>query len=101
MCCRIEELQDKQVVSIKNASVLGCVGDVEIDTTNGNLVSIIIMGRRRFLGLFGRDEDLIIPWADIEVIGNDTILVSSDVMPRISRKRESRKFTGSSPSGNY
>lgn len=78
MNCRIDELRNKQVVCVKDGGVLGFVSDIELDTSSGTLTSIIIFGRLRFFGLLGREEDIIIPWEDIEVIGNETILVKSD-----------------------
>lgn len=81
MSQRIAEFKDKQVVCVKNGCVLGYVSDVEIDTSNGNLVSIIILGRLRLFGLLGRDEDIIIPWDEIEVIGKETVLVNTDPTP--------------------
>ncbi len=76
MCCKIIEMRDKQVICIKDGTILGCVCDVEIDTANGKLVSIVIYGRPKCFGLFGRCEDIIIPWNCIEIIGEDTILVN-------------------------
>ena len=78
MCCRIAELRNKQVVCVKTGNVLGYVSDIEVNTTNGKLESIIIYGRPRFFGLFGKYDDIVIPWNDIEVIGTETVLVSSD-----------------------
>ncbi len=78
MICRIDELRDKQVVSVKNGCVMGTVSDVEINTETGNLTSIVIYGRSHFLGFFGRENDIIIPWKDIEVIGSETILVNTE-----------------------
>lgn len=78
MCCRIAELRNKQVVCVKTGNVLGYVSDIEVNTTNGKLESIIIYGRPRFFGLFGKYDDIVIPWCDIEVIGTETVLVSSD-----------------------
>ncbi len=86
MCCRIVELKDKQVICIKDGSALGFVGDIEIDTSDGRLVSIIIYGRGRFFGLFGRDDDYVISWKDIAVIGDDSILVNC--APRRPRRRK-------------
>ena len=80
MNCRIDELRNKQVVCVKDGGVLGFVSDIELDTGSGRLVSIIIFGRLRCFGLLGREEDIIIPWEDIEVIGNETILVKSDAL---------------------
>ncbi len=78
MNCRIAELRNKQVVCVKNGKVLGYISDIELDTKSGTLISLIIYGRPRFFGLFGKSEDIIIPWCDIEVIGPETVLVSSD-----------------------
>ena len=78
MNCRIAELRNKQVVCVKNGKVLGYISDIELDTKNGTLISLIIYGRPRFFGLFGKSEDIVIPWCDIEVIVPETVLVSSD-----------------------
>lgn len=78
MLCRIDELRNKQVVCVKNGCVLGFVSDIEMDTSSGELTSIIIFGRLKFFGLFGREDDTVIPWNDIEVIGEETILVNTE-----------------------
>ena len=44
----------------------------------------MIAGRPRFLGLFGREDDIIIPWKEIEVIGQETILVNTDPAPFVN-----------------
>ncbi len=78
MNCRIDELRNKQVVSVKNGSVLGRIDDVEINTETGNINSVIIYGKNHILGIFGKENDTIIPWSDIEVIGSETVLVKTD-----------------------
>lgn len=78
MLCRIDELKNKQVVCLKDGCVLGYVSDIELDTSNGSLTSIVIFGRIKALGLFGKEEDIIIPWRDISVIGEETILVNTE-----------------------
>ena len=77
MTVRIEELRDRQVICVKNGALLGMVGDIELDIETGKLSSIVIFGRPKGFGLFGRDDDIVIPWEDIEIIGNETILVKS------------------------
>lgn len=74
MCC-LEDLSCKDVINIADGCRLGFVCDVEIDVCDGRLLSIIIFGRARFFGLFGREEDLVIPWCNIDKIGEDIILV--------------------------
>lgn len=90
MCCRIGDLRNKQVVCVKNGCVLGFVSDVEINTSNGKIESLVIFGRPRFFGLFGREEDIIIPWAEISVIGHETVLVNTDPEPYIRLIKRNR-----------
>lgn len=78
MICRIDELKNKQVVCVKNGCVLGFISDIEMDTKSGKLTSIIIFGRVRFMGLLGHEEDIVIPWEDIAVIGSETVLVNTE-----------------------
>lgn len=85
MNCRISDLRDKQVVCILNGCTLGPVCDVEFDINSGNLMALVVFGRCRLFGLFGREEDIVIPWSEIKVIGPDTILVG--VKPPQSAKR--------------
>ena len=80
MTCRIDELKDKQVVCVKNGMVMGTVSDVELDTDTGQLTAIVIFGKSKFLGLFGKENDIIIPWKDIEVIGTETVLVNTEII---------------------
>lgn len=85
---KIAELRDKQVLSIKDASVIGFVSDIEIDSTEGKLISIIVSGKSRSFSLLGRGEDITIPFEKIDVIGNDSILVSFDgYIPQQRKKR--------------
>lgn len=76
MNCRITELHNKEVINVCDGSRLGCVDDVEIDTHTAALVAIVIQGRPKALGLMGYEEDTVIPWKEIEVIGEQTILVN-------------------------
>lgn len=88
MCCRIADMRNKQVVCIKDGCVLGYVSDVEFNTADGSLTAIIIMGKPRFFGIFGHEDDIIIPWREIEVIGQETILVNTDPTPYLKYGRK-------------
>ena len=88
MRCRIVDMRNKEVINIKTGVRLGCVSDVEIDTKDAKLVAIVIYGRLKCWGIFGREDDIVIRWEDIEVIGEDTILVKHNIVA----KRKRRKF---------
>ena len=74
---RITDLMEKDVISLEDGQSLGCVSDAEIDICEQKICAIVIFGRLRFFGLLGREDDIIIKWEDIELIGEDTILVKS------------------------
>ena len=76
MNCRMTEFRYKDVVNLKNGLRLGYVSDVEVDMKTAALTAVVIYGKARFFGIFGKKEDIVIPWENIEVIGEDTILVN-------------------------
>lgn len=80
MLCRIDELKNKQVVSVKSGAMLGRIDDVEINTDTGTINAVVIFGKNHILGIFGRDNDIVIPWNDIEVIGSETVLVKTETL---------------------
>lgn len=91
MHCRIQDLRHKDVICLADGSALGPVCDVEVDTADARLVAIVVFGRPKCFGLLGREDDCIIPWQDIQVIGEDAILVNAAPM----RPRRRRHLWGS------
>lgn len=79
MLLKMSELRCKEVICLADGRRLGFVCDLEIDVPEGGVRSIIVPGPCRFLGLFGRKDDFVIPWCCIKRIGPDIILV--DVKP--------------------
>lgn len=78
MICKLIELRDKEVINIKNGFRMGYVNDIEFDTVTGSIVSLVIYGKSKIMGILGREDDMIVRWEDIDVIGDDTILVCTD-----------------------
>lgn len=78
MVCRITDMHDKEVINLCDGARLGCVDDVEVNTQTAQIEAIVIFGRPKCFGLGGREEDIVISWQEIEVIGDDTILVKHD-----------------------
>ncbi len=77
MNCTINDLKSKEVINISDGARYGFVADVELDMETGQLMSIVIPGGYKFFGMLGRENDIVIPWENIEKIGDDIILVSS------------------------
>ena len=87
---RVTDLHCKEVVCVSDGSRLGFVCDVEVEVPEGRVRAIVVPGRCRFLGMFGREDDFVIPWSAICRIGDDIILVDC----RISECRGPRPKRG-------
>ena len=72
---KASDFRQKEVINIEDGKRLGCVCDVDIDMEKGVLNSIVIPGGGKVLGIFGGDDDYVIPWKQIRTIGDDVILV--------------------------
>ena len=58
---------------------LGRADDLAFDPATAHLQSLILLGRPRLFGLLGREENLTIPWQEIETIGTDAVLVHTQL----------------------
>lgn len=92
MNCCITDLHEKEIINLSDGCRLGSVCDVEIDTCAGTIVSIIVWGKSKFLGLMGKTEDIKICWQDIKIIGDDTILVDFDCPAECKRNNNTNIF---------
>ena len=90
MYCRANDLRCKDVINVKNGCRIGCGCDFEIDLSSARISALVIYGRWRFFGLLGRGKDIIIRWCDIQLIGEDAILVNFDVPGDRSRRQRRR-----------
>ena len=88
MICSFSGIRNKEVVDLRTGLKIGFVDDIELDTVSGKIVSLIVYGKPRALGLMRRDEDIVIKCSDIELIGEDTILVNFE-QKSISTKTKS------------
>ena len=68
------ELREKEVINVCDGSRLGCPCDFEFNVCDGAITALIVPRPGGFLG-FGRQNDMVIPWKNIECIGTDAILV--------------------------
>ncbi len=76
MVCSFSGIRNKEVVDLRSGLKIGFVDDIELDTVSGKIVSLVVYGKPRAFGLMGRDEDIVIKCSDIELIGEDIILVN-------------------------
>ena len=70
------ELKDKEVIDRATGSRVGFVDDVVMNFDGRGVEAIVVYGRPKAFGLLGREDDLVIDFCDIDLIGEDTILVN-------------------------
>ncbi|MGN1114058.1 MAG: YlmC/YmxH family sporulation protein [Oscillospiraceae bacterium] len=90
MICSFSELRDKEVINLYTGLKIGYVDDLEFDSVTGEILSLIVYGRPRALGLMGRDEDITIRCRDIHLIGEDIILVKLNDSAKCIKKEKIR-----------
>ena len=76
---RICELRQKEVINCKDCERLGFVGDIAFNPKTGCIEKLIVPGPWKIWGLFGREQEYIIPWCQVCQIGPDVILVDVEV----------------------
>ena len=83
-------LCQKDVISIVTGQNIGRVDDIEFCSEDALVRYLVIFGRPRLFGIFGRSEDVKIPWENVVKIGQDAILVNKCETEKNFR---SRKFS--------
>ena len=88
----VADLRYKEIINLSSGNRLGFVYDAEITLPEGQVTALIVPGPARFFGLFGREEDIVIPWDRIAKIGEDIILVEMEgEAPRHRREARMKK----------
>ncbi|WP_100330835.1 YlmC/YmxH family sporulation protein [Bacillus xiapuensis] len=72
---RISDFQLKDIVNVANGKKLGNITDINLNLSAGTIDSIVISRSGKMFGFFGKEEEIVIPWAQIVKIGEDVILV--------------------------
>ena len=75
----LSELQDKDVVNVRDGRVLGRVMDLTFCAQDRRVQAIVVPAHTGLLQLLrGEKNGIVIPWQRIECIGDDVILVCLD-----------------------
>ncbi|WP_050614699.1 PRC-barrel domain-containing protein [Bacillus testis] len=72
---KISEIQLKDIINLLDGKRLGTLQDLVIDTQTGQIEALIVATNGKWLNLFHRDDEVIIPWRKIKKIGKDIIFV--------------------------
>ena len=68
------EMRELEVINLCGGERLGYPCDFEIDLDDARILTLIVRDRAGF-NFFSKKEEFIIPWCNIECIGEDAILV--------------------------
>ncbi|MCT4592912.1 MAG: YlmC/YmxH family sporulation protein [Anaeromicrobium sp.] len=71
------ELREKEIINMSDGKKLGFISDIEINLEKGRVVSVVVPTEGKFLGIFGKYNEYVIPWREINKIGVDVVLVNS------------------------
>ncbi len=72
---KFSEIKLKEVICAADGERLGFVSDLDIDEESGRIRSLLVPGAYRFLGVFGRNDDITVPWDKISKMGEDLIII--------------------------
>ncbi len=77
MLLKISDLRDREIININDGRRLGPIKDIELDLEKGKIQALVLSGydEGRILNIFGKNDELVIPWENIRRIGVDAILV--------------------------
>jgi len=79
---RIYDFRQKEVINVSDGRRLGFIYDAIIDEDSGMVDAFVIPGSGKVLGIFGKDNEYIIPWDCVKKIGEDIVLVELDKKTR-------------------
>ncbi|QDP40101.1 YlmC/YmxH family sporulation protein [Radiobacillus deserti] len=80
----LSELQIKDIIVVEEGRRLGNITDLEIDGERGRITHLIVGLKGKVMGLFGKDEEIKIPWDHILTIGKDVILIRKNGNPQLN-----------------
>ena len=77
---RISELRMKDVIAAEDGRRLGYINDMDIDPDAGRIEALIIPGKRSWRWMFGRTDEIVLPWQRIVKLGIDVIIVQKEIV---------------------
>ena len=72
---KASDFKCREVINLSDGERMGFVCDLEIDSSSGQIHSLIVPSKDKF-GIFLKSGRVSIPWNAIERIGDDIILVN-------------------------
>ena len=83
---RVQELLRREVIDLSCGEKMGYASDVELDTDSGRIAALILPEKGRGMNLFGKPNEIRIPWRDIRRISDDLIMVESSDLSTVRQE---------------
>lgn len=74
----LTNLRSMEIVDINTGAKLGFIKDLKIDCDENRILSIILPSQTAKVSLFGKNEDIELPWENVKKIGIDVLLVDGE-----------------------
>ena len=81
MVYSFNDIRCKEIINVRNGCRIGFPDDIEFDSCTAKICRLVVFGRAKFFGLFGRGEEYYLPWECIQRIGDDIILIDKAFPP--------------------
>lgn len=94
MKCLITELSEKEIINLRDGARLGTATDFEIEAESGKLTAIIISRKGKLFGSGNTFDDIKIQWNEIQVVGDDTILVDIEHIRELKPHKQTNMLSG-------
>lgn len=85
---KISDLRTREVVNVQDGRKLGVIKDLDLDVEKGRINALVLPGPNRFINIFTRKDDIVVPWERIVKIGRDVILVEVNPYSEIHHLNE-------------
>jgi YlmC/YmxH family sporulation protein len=69
------ELASREIINVVDGRRLGPLKDLEIDYETGLVRALVLQSDKKYLRIFGRGKEVVVPWTQIKKVGVDAILV--------------------------
>jgi len=72
---KASHLASRDIINVVDGRRLGPLKDLELDHETGTVQALVLQSNERYLRVFRRGRDVVVPWTHIRKIGVDAILV--------------------------
>lgn len=91
MVYSFNDIRCKEIINVRNGCRIGFPDDIEFENCTAKICRLIVYGKARFFGLFGREEDICINGAILR--SSARIRYSYPVRNRQIRQRSAANYS--------